>query len=64
MIAADVEHFRVLRDLPGWHRHGNAISKTFRFDDFATAMRFVDRVALAAVATTSPWRSPPSRATP
>jgi 4a-hydroxytetrahydrobiopterin dehydratase len=51
MIAIDVEHFRALRDLPGWHRHGNTISKTFHFDDFAAAMRFVDRVALAAVAT-------------
>ena len=51
MIAIDVEHFRVLRDLPGWHRHGNTISKTFGFDDFAAAMRSVDRAALAAVAT-------------
>ena len=51
MTAIDVEHFRVLRDLRGWHRHGNTISKTFQFDDFTAAMRFVDRVALAAVAT-------------
>jgi 4a-hydroxytetrahydrobiopterin dehydratase len=51
MAAIDVEHFRVLRDLPGWHCHGNTISKTFGFDDFAAAMRFVDRIALAAVAT-------------
>ncbi|HEX8861904.1 MAG TPA: 4a-hydroxytetrahydrobiopterin dehydratase [Actinomycetes bacterium] len=51
MAAIDVEHFRALRELPGWQRHGNTISKTFGFDDFAAAMRFVDRVALAAVAT-------------
>jgi 4a-hydroxytetrahydrobiopterin dehydratase len=51
MATTDVEHFRALQDLPGWQRHGNNISKTFRFDDFTAATRFVGRVALAAAAT-------------
>jgi 4a-hydroxytetrahydrobiopterin dehydratase len=50
MTTTDVKLFRALRDLPGWQRHGNTISKTFRFDDFAAATRFVDRVALGAAA--------------
>jgi pterin-4a-carbinolamine dehydratase len=75
MATTDVELFRALRDLPGWQRHGDTIRKTFHFDDFAAATRFVDRVALAAAgpvaspplisaATASPWRSPPGTATP
>jgi 4a-hydroxytetrahydrobiopterin dehydratase len=50
MVTSDVELVRALRDLPGWHRHSNNMRKTFHFDDFAAATRFVDRVALAAVA--------------
>jgi pterin-4a-carbinolamine dehydratase len=50
VAATDVDLLRALRGLAGWHRHGNTISKTFRFDDFATATRFVDRVALDAAA--------------
>jgi 4a-hydroxytetrahydrobiopterin dehydratase len=50
MATTDVELFRALRDLPGWQRHGNNIRKTFHFDDFAAATRFVDRVTLAAAA--------------
>jgi 4a-hydroxytetrahydrobiopterin dehydratase len=50
MATTDVELLRALRDLPGWHRHSNNLRKTFHFDDFAAATRFVDRVALAAVA--------------
>jgi 4a-hydroxytetrahydrobiopterin dehydratase len=50
MVTTDVELVRALRELPGWQRHGNTIGKTSHFDDFAAATRFVDRVALAAVA--------------
>jgi 4a-hydroxytetrahydrobiopterin dehydratase len=50
MATTDVELFRALRDLPGWQRHGNGISKTFHFDDFGAATRFVGRVADAAAA--------------
>jgi 4a-hydroxytetrahydrobiopterin dehydratase len=41
---------RVVHDLPGWERHGNSIQKTYHFDDFGSATRFVGRVADAAVA--------------
>jgi len=50
MATTDVELFRALQNLPGWQRHGNHIKKTFHFDDFAAATRFVDRVALDAAA--------------
>jgi pterin-4a-carbinolamine dehydratase len=54
MVTTDVELVRALRDLPGWHRHSNNIRKTFHFDDFAAATRFVDRVALADRSGRSP----------
>jgi pterin-4a-carbinolamine dehydratase len=34
--------------LPGWQRYGNRIEKTFDFDDFSVAARFVARMADAA----------------
>ena len=39
-----------LRTLPGWHPHSNGISKTFHFDDFGAATRFVGRIADDAAA--------------
>jgi 4a-hydroxytetrahydrobiopterin dehydratase len=39
-----------LRELPGWRREGDNIVKTFQFDDFRSAMLFVNRVADAAEA--------------
>jgi 4a-hydroxytetrahydrobiopterin dehydratase len=36
--------------LPGWERNGDQIVKTYTFDDFHSAMTFVDRVAEAAEA--------------
>jgi 4a-hydroxytetrahydrobiopterin dehydratase len=44
------EVFGALQDMPGWHRQGNGIQKTFHFDDFACGARFVGRVADAATA--------------
>jgi 4a-hydroxytetrahydrobiopterin dehydratase len=35
----------LLRDLPGWQRHGDSIRRTYRFDDFGSAAQFVGRVA-------------------
>jgi 4a-hydroxytetrahydrobiopterin dehydratase len=35
----------LLRDLPGWHRHGDSIWRTYQFDDFPSAAQFVGRVA-------------------
>jgi pterin-4a-carbinolamine dehydratase len=35
----------LLRTLPGWQRYGNRIEKTFNFDDFGAAARFVGRMA-------------------
>jgi 4a-hydroxytetrahydrobiopterin dehydratase len=34
-----------LRALPSWQRYGNRIAKTFNFDDFGAAARFVGRMA-------------------
>lgn len=39
-----------LQTLPGWHPHGNGISKSFHFDDFGAATRFVGRIADDAAA--------------
>ena len=39
-----------LRTLTGWERRGDRVVKTFMFDDFRSAMKFVGRVADAAVA--------------
>jgi pterin-4a-carbinolamine dehydratase len=51
---ATIEQEQV-RALPGWKPRGDGISRTFHFDDFATATRFVDRIALdAAVACREP----------
>jgi pterin-4a-carbinolamine dehydratase len=50
MVTTDAELLRALRELPGWQHHGNHIKKTFHFDDFAAATRFVGRVALDAAA--------------
>jgi 4a-hydroxytetrahydrobiopterin dehydratase len=36
---------RALQELPGWHRHGNAIRRLYEFDDFGAAVQFVSRVA-------------------
>jgi pterin-4a-carbinolamine dehydratase len=44
-----------IRALPGWHLHGEGISRTFHFDDFGAATRFVSRITLdAAVAACQP----------
>jgi pterin-4a-carbinolamine dehydratase len=44
-----------IRDLPGWQFHDDGISRTFHFDDFGAATRFVGRIALdAAVACREP----------
>jgi pterin-4a-carbinolamine dehydratase len=34
-----------IRALPGWQPRGDGISRTFYFDDFSAATRFVDRIA-------------------
>jgi pterin-4a-carbinolamine dehydratase len=39
-----------LRSLPGCQPDSNEISKTFQFDDFGAATRFVGRIALDAAA--------------
>ena len=35
----------LFRALPGWQRYGNRIERTFHFDDFGAAARFVGRMA-------------------
>jgi 4a-hydroxytetrahydrobiopterin dehydratase len=39
-----------LGTLPGWQPDSNGISKTFHFDDFDAATRFVGRIAVDAAA--------------
>jgi 4a-hydroxytetrahydrobiopterin dehydratase len=41
----------LLRDLQGWQRQGDRISRTYQFDDFASAAQFVSRVADTTGAT-------------
>jgi 4a-hydroxytetrahydrobiopterin dehydratase len=38
-----------LQRLSGWERHGDRLAKVFVFDEFRSAMRFLGRVADAAV---------------
>jgi pterin-4a-carbinolamine dehydratase len=46
---------KLYRSLPGWQHYGNRIEKTFDFDDFSAAARFVSRMADdAAVAARQP----------
>ena len=40
-----------LAELPGWARDGEALAKTFEFDDFKQAFGFMTRVAFEAEAT-------------
>jgi len=46
-LTAD-EKQSLTRDHPAWSIDGEEISRTFEFADFAEAMGFVNRVALAA----------------
>ncbi len=39
---------RALSELDGWSRTGDAIERTFRFDDFVTAFGFMSSCALVA----------------
>jgi hypothetical protein len=56
MATIEREHVRAL---PRWPLHGDGISRTFHFDDFGAATRFVGRITLDAAR--SPVASPPSR---
>jgi 4a-hydroxytetrahydrobiopterin dehydratase len=47
-VLDDAAVTQALHELPGWHRSGDAILKTFVHDDFRSAMQFVNRVADAA----------------
>ncbi len=39
-----------LREVPGWTRDGNAITRTWTFDDFPPALTFINRVGQLAEA--------------
>ena len=43
-----------LGTLPRWQPDRNGISRTFHFDDFGAAMRFVGRIAVDAAASRRP----------
>ena len=44
----DAEVERLLKDVPAWRLGEGRITRAWRFDDFATAKGFVDRVAALA----------------
>ena len=47
-LLEDEEIEQRLDELGGWGREGDDIQKVFEFDDFSTAMRFVNDVAALA----------------
>ncbi len=47
-LLSEDEIHRRLADVPGWARQGGAIRREYTFDDFASAIAFVDRIAVAA----------------
>ena len=47
-LLEDEEIEQRLSELGDWHREGTEIEKTYEFDDFATAMEFVNDVARLA----------------
>ena len=48
-VLSDEEIGEALRQLPGWERRGDTITKTFTFDDgFMGSVGFVNRVAAPA----------------
>jgi 4a-hydroxytetrahydrobiopterin dehydratase len=48
--ATDAEIEKALRQLPGWKREGDILSKSFEFKDFKEAWAFMSKVAVAAEA--------------
>jgi 4a-hydroxytetrahydrobiopterin dehydratase len=49
MVMSSAEVDRVLASQRGWKRIGDALVRELRFRDFEDALRFVERVAQAAV---------------
>ncbi len=43
-LLSDSEIRDQLREVPRWRRAGNAISRTWTFDDFRLALAFINRV--------------------
>lgn len=48
IVLSDTEIDNALENLPGWARTASAIERVFQFDNFAQAMKFVNKVADAA----------------
>ena len=49
-VLSEAEVQQALRQLAGWKRNGNAIDRSFQFDNFVKAMEFVNQIAEAAEA--------------
>ena len=47
-VLSDDEIQRRLAGLPGWERDGDALRRTFKFDDFQGSVDFVNRITPAA----------------
>jgi 4a-hydroxytetrahydrobiopterin dehydratase len=47
-LLSDIAIQRELGSLPGWSRRGDLLTRTYQFRNFADAMTFVNRVAVAA----------------
>jgi 4a-hydroxytetrahydrobiopterin dehydratase len=49
-VLSTAEIDQALQELPGWSRKGKAIERVFQFGNFLEAMKFVNRIAVAAEA--------------
>jgi 4a-hydroxytetrahydrobiopterin dehydratase len=49
-LLSEDEIARRLREVPEWKREGNAIARTWTFDDFPPALTFINRVGELAEA--------------
>lgn len=49
-LCSETEILQALRSLPQWTRRGQTIQRTYEFEDFPGAMRFVNRIAATAEA--------------
>jgi 4a-hydroxytetrahydrobiopterin dehydratase len=47
-VLGEEEIGRRLSELPGWERAGDAITRTFKFEDFQASVDFVVRITPAA----------------
>lgn len=47
-VLNDSEVEQALQNLPGWSKRDNSIQRVLQFNDFITAMKFVNEIAVVA----------------